>query len=293
MPKRPLERCGRRSKKANTWLLTFGDVFNMQEHFSLLLAPFMTTLDARKLRLSDKHNKELVRNHLWIDKKTVVTNLQRWRACFPIAPTLRLTTRRMSKSRDYMGLKGVFELIVEVDQRCPNRLFRYADQLNDLEIINGMNNPYILDSCEHSMACIYAQVVNRNMFSLGRFYSVVVIPNSPIHDAYLCFLNSQLTALNVSGCTRLTDEGFANLRCSKLVCINIANTRISDDGLMSIKNAHRLKMVVFGANPNITDAVLDRLTGLKYINVYKNESPFSAAAYDALVRRGVGVFEIG
>jgi hypothetical protein len=181
---------------------------------------------------------------------------------------------------------------VEVDRRSPNRMFRYADELNDLEIINAMNNPYILDSCEHSIASIYAQVVNRNMFALNRFYSVVVIPNSPIQDIYLCYLNSQLTALNVSGCTRLTDRGFRNLRCSKLVCINIANTQISDDGLMSIKNAHLLKMVVFGSNPNITDAVLDRLTGLKYINVYKDESPFTAAACAALVRRGVGVYQI-
>ena len=152
MPKRKAwHRDGRAIKKTAKVKISFGDIFCTQEQFALLLAPFITTLDARKIRLFDHRSRELVRNHLWIDKKTVVTNLQRWRACFPIAPTLRLTTRRMSKSRDYMGLKGVFELIVEVDQRCPNRLFRYADQLNDLEIINGMNNPYILDSCEHSM----------------------------------------------------------------------------------------------------------------------------------------------
>ena len=295
MPKRPSKRPVGSTKKARIPRrpLTFGDIFFAQEQFALLLAPFITTLDARKVRLLDKRSRELVRKHPWTDKTTVVTQLQRWRVCFPIAPVLRLSTHRMSKSRDYMGLKGVVELIVEIDKRCPNRLLRYADELDDLEIINGTSNPYILDSCDRSFANIYAQVTNSHMFAISRVYDVVVIPNSPIYDGYMFWLNSQLTALNVSGCTRLTDRGFENLRCSKLVCINISNTQISDDGLMSIKNAHLLKVVVFGNNPNITDAVLDRLTGLEYINVYRNESPFTAAAYAALARRGVGVFEIG
>ena len=295
MPKRPSKRPVGSTKKARIprRLHSFGDVFCLQEQFALLLTPFMTTLDARKVRLLDKCSRELVRKHPWTDKTTVVTQLQRWRACFPIAPVLRLSTHRMWKSRDYMGLKGVFELIVTIDKRCPNRMFRYADRLNDLEIINGPSNPYVLDSCEQSLSCIYAEVTNRNMFALARVYDVVVIPNSPIHDDCLYWLNSQLSALNVSGCTRLTDRGFESLRCSKLICINIANTHISDDGLMSIENAHLLKMVIFGLNPYITDGVLDRLTGLECINVYRDESPFTAAAYDALVRRGVGVFQIG
>ena len=259
-----------------------GDLFNV-------LAPYLTTGVARKVRLLSRRSKGLVQSYGWRERTTLVTNVEKWRACFPLATELSLSTRQLKKSRDYAGLKGVDGLTVLVHKDVPRRFLMFAAYtLNDIGI----------DYChpqEENRAFIYLPIVHtfRGLVGDGcmpyfrNVQGAVCIQGSPITDFGLMWLHPLLKALNISGCSELTAE--ADISCFHLSCLNVSHTRISDRTIRDMPDTRSIEIVVFGFNPNVTDAALEPLTGLKKMYVYLESNPFSVAACAALQRRGVEI----
>jgi hypothetical protein len=273
-------------------ILSLTHVFNPIE-FGVLLAPFLTTKEATMLRSVDRACLSLVRGHAWRDKSTVVANLDKWRACFPRSTALKLSTRSMKKSREYVALKGVKDLTVILHENIPTRFLRYIDSLVDLnieEFVPFNERPFIY--LPTYLSSFHAKLADPCMFYLQFVECFVSIPRSPVSDESFRWLNPNLQGLNISGCDRLTDRCFRFLPCASLVSINVSYTNLSDEAFRTCPNVQNMVLVVFGFNSFITDRVLSYFTGLKELYIHKLGSPFTVAAVAELQRRGVVVREI-
>ena len=271
-------------------------LFPTQAEFSSKLAEYLTTRDASSLRVVSKNCRVMVAEETWPHHVSiVVTDVEKWRACFPNA--VGLTLKPVSKrSRDYRGLaKVLFLNIASVEtMRLPAYLFRSATDLLTLEMA-GVPREHVKNLFSYlppTILTVHAKLNDAAIPTLANVEGIVSVPLSTITDSALQKLHPALKGLNVGGCYRLTDEGLANMSCRRLKILNISYSYVTDAGFQRIPNVGELRIVVFGFNPHITERVFECLTRVEQVFLYNNGNPFNAATTASLKTRGVEVFEI-
>jgi hypothetical protein len=274
----------------------FHRLFPSQAEFSSKLAEYLTTQDATSLRVVSKSCRAMVAEETWPHfVKIVVTDVEKWRACFPNA--VGLTLKPVSKrSRDYRGLAKVLFLNVEsMDTvKLPTYLLRSATNLLTLEM-KGVPREDVKRLFSHlspTVLTVHAKLDDAAVPTLANIEGIVSMPLSSITDTALQKLHPELKGLNVGGCYRLTDHGLANMSCRRLQILNVSYTHVTDDGVQRIPNVGELRIVVFGFNPNITERVFESLKHVEQVFLYNRGNPFNAETIASLKTRGVEVFEI-
>ena len=274
----------------------FSRLFPTQQEFSSKLADYLTTQDAVPLRTASKYCRAMVAEETWPHYVLiVVTDVEKWRACFPNA--VGLTLKPVSKrSRDYRGLaKVLFLNIVSLDtMRLPTFIFRSATDLLTLEM-KGVPREHVKRLFSHlpsTIMTVHAKLDDAAVPTLANVEGIVSMPLSAITDGALQKLHPELKGLNVGGCYKLTDDGMANMSCHRLQVLNVSYSYISDDGIRRIPNVGDLRIVVFGFNPHITERVFECMTRVEQVFLYSGGNPFNADTIASLQTRGVEVFEI-
>ena len=154
---------------------------------------YMSTREARPLRLVSRVLCEDVRNARWYDRDTVITGeLRKWRACFSDARCANASERRDLVDADLVHLSGVEEVNLS---GCTQITDAGLAHLRGVRVLN-------------IVGC--TQITDAGLAHLTGIHTLVMRECTRITDAGLAHLTG-IHTLNLSWCTRITDAGLAHL----------------------------------------------------------------------------------
>ena len=154
---------------------------------------FLTTREARPLRLVSGILCADVRNARWYDRDTVITgDLRKWRACFSGARCANVSGREDLTDADLVHLSGVEEVNL-----CGCALITDAG-LAHLRGVRVLNIAWC------------AQITDAGLAHLTGIHTLNMRGCARVTDAGLAHLTG-IHTLNMRGCARLTDAGLAHL----------------------------------------------------------------------------------
>ncbi len=209
-------------KKLNT--MTFYDVLAVLqppygEHgFGRGIFGFLSTSEARPLRLVSKILCADVKNARWYDRDTVITgDLWKWRACFRDARCANLSGRRDLVNVDLVYLSGVEEVNLS---GCAQITDAGLAHLRGVRVLNIEECAQITDAGLAHLTGIHTlymrgceRVTDAGLAHLTGIHSLHIGDCKRITDAGLAHLTG-IHTLSMRGCMRITDAGVASLRAS-------------------------------------------------------------------------------
>jgi hypothetical protein len=206
---------------------------------------FLSTREARPLRLVSRVLGADVQNARWYDRDTVITGeLRKWRACFSDARCANVSGRRDLLDADLLHLSGV----EEVDLRgCTQITNAGLAHLRGVRVLNIAGCALITDAGLAHLTGIRTLDISRQWDG----------PPSLITDAGLAHLTG-IHTLSMRWCTRITDAGLAHLTGIHTLDMSGCE-QITDAGLAHLTGIHTLYML--GCNPAPITAA--RAMGLK------------------------------
>ena len=160
---------------------------------------FLDTKEASTLRLVNDEFREAVALFPWFDMKPKISNLQKWRACFPNARAANICGQRHLVDADFVHLKGIHTL--------------YMWDCNQAGITDkAFENLKGIDTLDMSF-CTQAGVTDAAFANLNGIHTLVMDGCHQITDAAFAHLKG-IHTLDMSYCNRggITDAAFENLR---------------------------------------------------------------------------------
>ena len=159
---------------------------------------FLSTREARPLRLVSSVLCADVRNARWYDRDTVITGeLRKWRACFSDARCANVSGRRDLVDADLVHLNGVEEVNLS---GCAQITDAGLAHLRGVRVLNIAGCARVTDAGLAHLTGTHTLDISHSGWG----------PPSLITDAGLAHLTGTHT-LNMDGCTQITDAGLAHL----------------------------------------------------------------------------------
>ncbi len=154
---------------------------------------FLSTREARPLRLVSRVLCADVRNARWYDRDTVITgDLRMWRACFSDARCANVSGRRDLTDADMVHLSGVEEVNL---RGCTQITDAGLAHLRGVRVLN-------IEDC--------ARVTDAGLAHLTGIHTLNMRDCTRITDAGLAHLTG-IHTLNMSACRLITEAGLAHL----------------------------------------------------------------------------------
>jgi hypothetical protein len=154
---------------------------------------FLSTREARPLRLVSSVLCADVRNARWYDRDTVITgDLRKWRACFIDARCANVSERSDLVDADLVHLSGVEEVNLS---GCTQITDAGLAHLRGVRVLN-------IAGCD--------QITDAGLAHLTGIHTLNMYKCARITDAGLAHLTG-IHTLDMSRCTRITDAGLAHL----------------------------------------------------------------------------------
>ena len=154
---------------------------------------FLSTREARPLRLVSPVLSADVKNARWYDRDTVITgDLRKWRACFSDARCANVSGRRDLVDADLVHLSGVEEVNLS---GCAQITDAGLAHLRGVRVLN-------IEDC--------ALITNAGLAYLTGINTLEMSQCNRISDAGLAHLTG-IRTLDISGCAQITDAGLAHL----------------------------------------------------------------------------------
>jgi hypothetical protein len=241
---------------------------------------FLSTREARPLRLVSHVLCADVRSARWYDRGTVITgDLRMWRACFSNARCANLAGRVDLRDADMVHLSGV----EEVDLRgCAQITDAGLAHLRGVRVLNIPGCALITDAGLAHLTGIHTlemsgcwRITDAGLAHLTGIHTLNIILCDRITDAGLAHLTG-IHTLNMTACKRITDAGLAHLTGIHTLDMSWCK-QITDAGLahLGLTGIHTLNMV---GCAQITDAGLAHLTGIHTLNMFGCNPATIAAA---------------
>ena len=202
--------------------------------------------DARQLMLCNKFLREDVRDYTWgFDVENtphdspLITNLKKWRACFPNAKSAILDKRTVFQAADFHLLRGLRYLDLNENVSITDAAFVY------LEGIHTIN----MGGCR--------QITDAAFENLRGINTLDMSGCTQITDAAFEHLRG-INTLNMSDCIQITEAAFIHLRGINTLIMNACYT-ITDAVFVHLRGINTLNIE---GNTHITDAAFKYLSGI-------------------------------
>ena len=181
---------------------------------------FLSTREARPLRLVSSVLCADVRNARWYDRDTVITgDLRKWRACFSKARCANVSGREDLTDADLVHLRGVEEVNL---RDCTQITDAGLAHLRGVRVLNIARCALITDAGLAHLTGIHtldmvdcARITDAGLAHLTGIHTLDISrelfgPPSLITDAGLAHLTG-IHTLNMRECRQITDAGLAHL----------------------------------------------------------------------------------